>query len=66
MYTFVIFISVECCLKRHCIEHQLRMNVHGRDERCLHSIMGKHEGERLCVTLSCRWEDSMNLEEMGW
>lgn len=23
-------------------------------------------GKRLCLTLSCRWEDSMNPEEMGW
>jgi len=38
------------------MENELRMHVHGREERCLHSVMGKYEGKRLCVTLSCRWE----------
>lgn len=48
------------------MEHELRMYVHGREDRCLHSVMGQCEGKRLCVTLSCRWDDSMNLQEMGW
>ena len=65
MYTFVILISFECCLKMHCMEHELRIHGYGREEGCLHSIMEKCEGKRVCVTLTSRWEDSMNLEEMG-
>jgi hypothetical protein len=45
---------------------ELRMHVHGRKERCIQSVMGKCEGKRLLVRLSCRWEGNMDLEEIGW
>jgi len=36
------------------------------ETRDAYTVFWENVKERDCVTLSCRWEDSMNLEEMGW
>ena len=41
---------------------------YGRQERCMQSLVGKHEGRKALGTSKRRWEDNIkrDLEEMGW
>jgi hypothetical protein len=36
-------------------------NVHGRDERCVQILAGKHEGKRRVGRCRRRWEDNIKI-----
>jgi len=37
-------------------------NMHGRDEKCVHSSARKPEGNRSLCACRCRWEDNIKLD----